>query len=552
MTLAGLVNNKEQITVSKSWADPTQKYIVEKLSDEFERLWKGEDQDCLIVPLPEAIKQDILKNYSSSEIPTEDELNDLWAKAQRGATSQKTEEAERTIPPRPAFSIPTWLKYDEGPYAHQGRAIAAWVEAGFRGTLEMATGSGKTLTAMIGAFRLYELQNPLLIVVSAPYVPLIQQWCSEITLFGLQPVNLTTLGNATERSRVLQQLRRRLRLGLSNVEIVVVSHDTLCTSSFIESLRSFECSRLLIADEAHNLGRDGFIKNSPDFIEYRLALSATPIRQYDPEGTLELLDYFGSIVFRFTLADAIGKCLVEYDYYVHPVELSEAEMDSWVDLTARIRQISWRQIDGAPDDFLAKLLRDRRAILETAKGKIPALASLLDREDIHSLKHTLIYASDKAPEQLRSVNALLNRKGILFHQLTSEETADRAKTASIIRAFQNGELQVLTAKRVLDEGVNIPQITKAYILASTTVGRQWIQRRGRLLRICPEIGKTHSVIHDFVVLPPMLEQALDDDARSLVKSELIRLQDFASLARNAGKPDGPLPVIHKLVEAAML
>jgi superfamily II DNA or RNA helicase len=333
---------------------------------------------------------------------------------------------------------------------------------------------------------------------------------------------------------------------------VVVSHDTLCTSAFIGSIRTFECSRLLIADEVHNLGRDGFIKNSPDFIEYRLGLSATPIRQYDPEGTSQLLDYFGEILFRFKLSDAIGKCLVEYDYYVHPVDLTETEMDSWVELTSRIRQNSWRQADGPPDDFLAKLLRDRRAILETAKGKLPMLASLLEKEDARSLKHTLIYASDKAPEQLRSVNALLNRKGILFHQLTAEETADRTRTASIIRAFQNGELQVLTAKRVLDEGVNIPQIRRAFILASTTVGRQWIQRRGRLLRICPEIGKTHSVIHDFVVLPPMSEQALDDDARALVKSELSRLQDFASLARNAGKPDGPLPVIHELVESAMM
>ena len=141
---------------------------------------------------------------------------------------------------------------------------------------------------------------------------------------------------------------------------------------------------------------------------------------------------------------------------------------------------------------------------------------------------------------------------LLYHQLTAEETASRDKTKRIITAFQSGELQVLTAKRVLDEGVNIPQIRRAYILASTTVERQWIQRRGRLLRTCSAIGKTHSTIHDFLALPPSISEGLDADTRSLVRGELRRAQEFARLARNAGKPDGPLAIIDKLVDAAYL
>jgi superfamily II DNA or RNA helicase len=141
---------------------------------------------------------------------------------------------------------------------------------------------------------------------------------------------------------------------------------------------------------------------------------------------------------------------------------------------------------------------------------------------------------------------------LLFHQLTAEETADRAKTRRIIRGFQDGEIQVLTAKRVLDEGVNIPQICKAYILASTTVERQWIQRRGRLLRTCSAINKTHSAIHDFLALPPGLDQALDPDAKALARAELRRAQEFARLARNAGRPDGPLNILDRLADAAFL
>ena len=147
---------------------------------------------------------------------------------------------------------------------------------------------------------------------------------------------------------------------------------------------------------------------------------------------------------------------------------------------------------------------------------------------------------------------MLRDRNILFHQLTAEETASRNQTKQIIESFQEGEIQVLTAKRVLDEGVNIPQICKAFILASTTVERQWVQRRGRLLRTCSAIGKTHSVIHDLLALPPSMVDEFDPDARALVRSELHRAQEFARLARNAGRPDGPLATIDKMVDTAFL
>lgn len=264
-----------------------------------------------------------------------------------------------------------------------------------------------------------------------------------------------------------------------------------------------------------------------------------------------MFSFFGPVVFQFTLKEAIGLCLVEYEYYVHPVELTQDEMDEWYALTAKVKANAWRSEHGEPDDYLTKLLRDRRALLENAKNKIEALEAALQHEDPRTLRHTLIYASDKAPEQLEAVNALLRSHGILFHQITDQETTDRNKTASILKSFQEGTLRILTAKRVLDEGVNIPQIERAFILASTTVERQWVQRRGRLLRTCSEIGKTHSEIHDFIALPPNIDN-IDDEARTLIRSELLRIQEFASLARNAGRTDGPLSLIDKLVNAVFM
>ena len=550
VTYAGIRKNIEQIAISRSWQDPNQRYITDKLCYEFGRLWENKDDSCLVIPMPKAVRQRLLRTYNSEAPPTEDELRALYSRAT--GVSEKLERYEPAPMSSKGFAIPDWLRYEDGPFEHQGKAVTAWCEGGYRGVLEMATGSGKTITAMIGAYRLYEGHKPLLVVVAAPYVPLIEQWCDEIVPFGLNPVNLTVAGSATKRASELQKLKRRLRTGLSDVEAVVVSHDTLCTPEFFAAVEGFDCTRLLIADEAHNLGRPSFINNPPEFFEYRLGLSATPIRQYDEEGTEALFGFFGSVAFRFTLEEAIGHCLVEYDYYLHPVYLTESEMDEWFGLTGKIKQNAWRSEDGKPDEYLSKLLRDRRALLETASGKVSALKALLDKEDTGNLRHTLIYASDKGPDQLDNVNRLLRDMNILFHQLTAEETASRDQTKRIIRSFQDGEIQVMTAKRVLDEGVNIPQICKAFILASTTVERQWVQRRGRLLRTCSAIGKTHSVIHDLLALPPGMEEGLDPDARALVRSELRRAQEFARLARNAGRPDGPLAMIDKMVDAAYL
>ena len=550
VTYAGIRKNIEQIAVSRSWQDPNQSYITDKLVYEFGRLWNSKDDHCIVVPMPEAVKQKLLRNYCSETPPTEEELNKLYERA----IGVKEEPPSFTNPPIPetGFAVPSWLKYDVGPFAHQGKAVNAWCAADYRGVLEMATGSGKTITSMISAYRLYEESKPLLIVVAAPYVPLIEQWCDEIAEFGLKPINLKTAGGAVKRASVLQKIKRQLRTGLSDVEIVVVSHDTLCTPEFLKAVSDFDGEQLLIADEVHNLGRASFIEHPPEFFKYRLGLSATPIRQYDEEGTERLFEFFGPVAFRFTLEQAIGNCLVEYDYYLHPVYLTETEMDEWFELTAKIKQNAWRSEGGKPDEYMSKLLRDRRAMLEIASGKVSMLKTLLDKEDTKTLKHTLIYTSDKGPQQLDNVNRILRDKNILFHQLTAEETSNREQTKQIIRSFQDAEIQALTAKRVLDEGVNIPQIYKAFILASTTVERQWVQRRGRLLRTCSAIGKTYSIIHDLLALPPEMDDGLDEDARSLVRSELRRAQEFARLARNAGRPGGPLALIDRMVDAVYL
>ena len=543
MTQSGLQRNIEQIAVAKSWEHPDHEFTANRLRQQFYALWSNADSNSIVVDMPTAIRQELVRNYSSTVPPQESTLRDLYKRAVvYDSAEMYLPEVSRSSTDE--FEIPAGLEYDEGNFAHQGEAVQAWTDAGYRGILEMATGSGKTITAMICARRLYDTAKPLLIIVAAPYTPLVDQWCDEIRPFGIEPLNVSAISTSAKREEELGRLRRLLRR--HKVRSIVVTHDMLCREDFQVKIERLGCETLLIADEVHNLGRSQFVDRPPRFFQHRLGLSATPERQYDEEGTEALLDFFGPPVYSFTLEQAIGTCLVEYDYYVHPVQLTDEELEDWHAITDKIRANAWRAESREGDEFLQDLYRRRRIIIENAEGKTHALANLLDDVDPYALKHTLIYTSDKNPDQMEEVNRMLLDRSILFHQLTYEETPDRARVATILESFQRGDLGVLTAKRVLDEGVNIPQVQRAYILASTTVERQWVQRRGRLLRLCPEIGKTHSEIHDFVVVPPS-EQG---EGRAMARSELNRVQEFASLARNAGALDGPLGVIADLVRSA--
>lgn len=547
MTGAGLGRNREQLSLARSWMGDDAARTCARLSAEFELLWSGGDNDCLVIDLPKALHDRLLRDYKSERMPDEDDYRSLWRKA-HGLPETSVVDTAGQRASEVAFAIPEWLDYRHGDYAHQGEAVDAWRAAGWRGVLEMCTGSGKTLTAMVGAHKLHEQVGPLLIVVAAPYNVLVQQWCGEIELFSLRAIDLTTVGGRKERERAIADARRRLRMGLSLSEALVTSNDTLCTPEFIAAIAKHDGPKLIIADECHNLGAAGFMSDPPVCFDYRLGLSATPVRQYDDEGTAALFNYFGPPCFAFTLEQAIGRCLTPYDYHVHFVALQSDEMANWRELSEKIARLAWKIQAGVKDDYLNNLFLKRRRVLETARDKLKTLCELLDEEDARRIRYTLVYATDKDPTQLEAVNAALDARQILFHQLTAEESGDRQRTKRILARFQSGDLQILTAKRVLDEGVNVPQIERAFILASTTVRRQWVQRRGRLLRMCKEIGKTHAVIHDLVALPPEAYEgaSLDPEAKKIVTSELDRAWEFARLSRNGAQSGGPFEKVEEL------
>ena len=167
-TGAGLQKNIEQVAVARSWSSSDENYTIQTLQNKFKDLWNDQETDCVVIDMPKAVRQDLLRDYKPATPPTEEDLNTLYHKAagMRGIAETAADYAS------PEFAIPASLKYRTGAFAHQGAAVQAWLDNECRGVLEMATGSGKTITAMICAKKLAErINKPLLIVVAAPYVP---------------------------------------------------------------------------------------------------------------------------------------------------------------------------------------------------------------------------------------------------------------------------------------------------------------------------------------------------------------------------------------------
>ncbi len=291
LTKTALSRNWEQLTLSRDWKGEEAIFHVERLRHEFDDLWSGGDEDCCVLPLPDAVTRRVIERYKTNGMPDEDVLGALWRKAHGVEVPMALRDRPRTA----ALKIPRCLVYETGDFAHQGMAVRAWEASGRRGILEMATGAGKTITSMICATRLQNEIGNLLVVVSAPYRPLIEQWCEEILAFGVRPINLTAFSGLAARNREIKQVGRRLYMGYSRAEVLVVSNDTLCTEQFIRSVSEVGANKLLIGDECHNLGAASFTANPPEEFNYRLGLSATPIRQYDEEGTEALIAFFGDI-----------------------------------------------------------------------------------------------------------------------------------------------------------------------------------------------------------------------------------------------------------------
>jgi DNA phosphorothioation system restriction enzyme len=526
----GLVSNFESIQVFRSWIEGDADRLASLVSD-FEDLWNDKTECLKIYEFPEAARRELLQ-FRPRRLPvTESDVRENDPLESSGHTDLGSPTIPKSVVVRD----------------YQKKAVEKWFEVGGRGLFRMATGTGKTITALAVMSQLYrgiEKQGrTLVVVVVCPFQHLVSQWSEQARKFGVVPIKCME-----SRSLWADELRESVMAvhdGHFPFVMAIATTSTFQGNLFQETIKKIRTDFLLIADEVHNMGSEGLRNSLPENATFRLGLSATPERWFDDTGTQSLREYFGDIVFELGLREAIAiGALCRYDYFPHVVELTSEEMGQYLDITTQIGRLSAAEsdpVDAANSDDRIKMLLMRRAqLIAIARNKLPRLAEVV--QPFAHTTHNLVYCGTGNVEidddtSIRQLDAVVQLLGNELRMRVNSYTADTyLEERDVLRTlFVDGTLQVLVAIRCLDEGIDIPETQRAFILASSSNPKQFIQRRGRILRLAP--GKTLAEIHDFIVVPPT--DAFSTDLlkveRKLLRKELLRVVEFAGIADNGPK-----------------
>ena len=517
--------NWEKIDLYKSWDNDIDR--IQIIQNEFEDLWNDRDPKFKSIQLTDAKNLEFVKRtVASSNCPFKviEPLKSRWDKYK---------------PPQFALDAEEKLR------DYQEKALQKWFQSDGLGILAMATGAGKTITALSGVSRLTNKyvsnKTPILNIITVPYQHLAEQWAEDARLFGYTPI-LCYGGHSNWKSQLRNALLELKSQLVTDVMIITVN-DTFSSRNFKFAIEDYPNDICFVADEVHNLGSHNYRQALDERYKYRLGLSATPKRDRDEIGTNSVLAYFKGIIYEFSLADALErKFLTPYTYHVIPCYFTETELTEYRSISRDISKIASRALSGNSKSAEQKyelLLIQRARLVSAIESKLVNLRHELQRQK--TSKFNLIYCGDATLDderQITRVTKLLgNELNISVNKFTSDESIKERK--DILRRFETGSLQAIAAIRCLDEGVDVPATQNAYILSSSTNSRQFIQRRGRVLRKSSE--KRNAKIVDFLALP---EQAGNDyfdrtsirsSERALLEKELTRIEEFATLAINAGE-----------------
>jgi len=534
--------NYESINVFPSWRPELENYTTPHI-ESFDRLWRNLSPATAVIDIPTAVKEKLIAVARALSYTPDPEIEAAIAarvrEKVRGSTSTGS---SKPLEPKTINGQPFKMR------DHQIDALDAWKAKGdFQGTFDLATGAGKTITAIHAVVKLSEAVDGLACVIAVPYQNLADQWVEILSVFNVYPVRCYV--SRAQWHDKLRNVVHELVMGSRKFAAIVVVNRTLKSPEFQECIKQIRGNRLLwIGDECHHHTSRAFDGFLPEHSRYRIGLSATPEHYIDEERNERLAEFYGDIVFRYTLREAIeDEVLTPYVYFPHLVELTESEAEEFISLSEQIGRMMARQKDlsavGSNTQLTALLMR-RARIVGSAANKLPALEGVL--EGVKATSHTLFYCGDGTVEtdeenqedsdqstqmsqrQVEAVSSLLHRGGWDVSRFTSRES--RKDRENILENFRLGIIDAMVAIRCLDEGIDVPACATAYILASSRDPRQFVQRRGRILRRSP--GKELATIHDFIVILP---EGVEDEsgyARRLVKSELTRVAEFSSLSQN--------------------
>lgn len=533
-TINAFYNNYESIVVFTSWEES--KLYAEEMQADFDSLWNNEDKDLEVIEFPDVLIEKIKVNQKPKvnyDIDEEEQIE---------------EEAIKKGIPR----IPKGFELRE----YQKEAIEKWKQRDYCGIFDMATGTGKTYTGLGAVTKLFEEKKRLAIIIVCPYQHLVEQWVEDIELFNMLP----TIGYSASKQK---DWKKRLEDDVLDFSIGVI--DCFCfvttnatySSKFVKEQMSYlGKDTLLLIDEAHNFGSPNLRNKLYPTIEYRLALSATLDRHGDEEGTDCLKHYFGEKCIEYDLQRAIkeGK-LTPYYYYPVVAYLDEEEIERYRDISYKASKECHKDKQGNVKitEKGKMLLLQRARIVAGAKSKLDELRNQMQqyKDDTHILVYcgatkvqTFEYDESEYDEegerQIVAVSKILgNELGMKVTHFTSNESAEEREIIKNKFAMAD-PYQAIVAIKCLDEGVNIPSIKTAFILASTTNPKEYIQRRGRVLRLAK--NKPYAVIYDFVTLVKPLDEVNPYSAdynceRALAKRELARIKEFGEISLNSRDSD---------------
>jgi len=496
--------NVESISVYCSWTDNNDAERVRNAVNHFENLWTDKVDDVSVIDFSSIVEESSKRKYPIDEY---DKLLD-------SILTDIANDKKWTIKRRDSFIVPR---------PHQLEALQNWEKNGRCGILEHATGSGKTITAICAINEAHRRGETALVLV--PSHELVLQWKREIERALSPRVKILICDGRHKRWFEYGVLESWSSKSVDCPKVIISTIDTACNDAFRTRLRAGE-QIFLVADEVHRLGSYKARELLELNVGPRLGLSATPKRFGDPEGTESLFSFFrGVITPPFTIKDAINLgVLTKYIYIPHILYLEPDEQDQWNVLTKNIGRILSQCKDSKTATFenerLKSLVLRRSRIIKNAIGKV-ALALKVLEENYSPGQRWIVYCDNK--KQMNSVLDIITQKGFDACEYHASMQGDRCETLRHFCLYGG----ILVSIKCLDEGVDIPSVTHAMILASSQNPREFIQRRGRILR--KHEGKHYAFLHDAIVLPCQFEA---DASYSFVTHELARSRNFAETADN--------------------
>jgi len=577
----GWYDNKEQFNAYRSWGDDTNNQGISSHQRDFNNLWNGNQKGVKVFDLPEAVRDKLLevRAKSNEEVKaTIEKVRSIIESKTEKISHEETEDEEledekSTV--EQEYKKPIIELRD-----YQSEARDKWLENNFCGLFEMATGTGKTYTAFGCMNKLQNLHERTAIIVACPQKHLIEQWKKELTKWNNSVQNSEKI--VMERTIICDSdYKWRESFGkilhdynfppigsssyITNNIVIFTSHDTLGRDDFTEKILGMKnTKKFLIVDEVHNIGEEKSKKTLLEEYDCRLGLSATPNRHMDDAGTGILKDYFHSstcdaknngaadvcsecgkdlITHKLDLRTAIHELhvLCTYEYFPYYVELTQEEMDIYNELTLLIARAEEKKKKGLPlteADKFPYLARGH--LVANAENKDKMLDTILDLEFNNKLNLTLIYctshprvdAPENAPKQLERVKNILFEKGIKSDSVTYKDPTNMR--GEILSLLEGNVFGCITAVKCLDEGVDVPAVETGIFMASSGNPKQFVQRRGRILRKNKQTGKETARIYDILVSPPIPQEGefVNLNEKKLIAKELLRHKDFAEISNN--------------------